>query len=133
MKNNLADKQLSCDLELVFPGFTYEQFVNLVGSPTFTGYSFENKEKLGWGAVISQDSEIFVSREKLCSVIIFFLNNLAKLVEKVRSTNLEAQIILRIGIYYKTYSLTLPLDLKLIKLLQDLSVELEISTYSSSE
>lgn len=124
---------LSFDIEVSFPEITYRHLHKITNDTPPPGFSLENKESLGWGGVISKDDEIFGNRDDISIVATDLLKNISQTINAIRKENPTTNIILRIGIYYESYSLTISLNHDIIRLLNEFDIEIEISTYPSGD
>jgi hypothetical protein len=97
------------------------------------GYAIEDKSDRGWGCVISLDHSWQGDRREVSALIVEFIELLHPIIISVVNSHANSTAMVRLGVYYSTYTLTLLLNKTVHKLLGEMGVELEISTYPSDE
>lgn len=121
----------SCDIEIIFPGISFDVLMQLAKKIPMTGYCVEDKSDRGWGCVIVRAQCWDGDRRKLSSLIVDFVSPLRPLIQEA-AKYIDAAMKIRLGVYYDTYTLTLPFDRQAIECLNDIYAELEISGYPST-
>ena len=121
----------SCDIEIIFPGISFDVLMQLANNTPMTGYCVEDKSNLGWGCVIARAQSWDGDRRKLSNLIVEFVSPLRPLIQEA-TKYINAAVKIRLGIYYDTYTLTLSFDRQSIECLNDISADLEVSSYPST-
>lgn len=119
----------SCDIELAYTGIELDTVVKQLHALLTQGYSIEDKSASGWGCVISRDEEWVGDRRKLSELINQFLVDNNKIFKALNSQKKSPEPVLRIGIYYDSYTFTIPLSSDCFKGLVELNFSCEISMY----
>jgi hypothetical protein len=125
--------ECSCDIELALIKPIDENLLIFINSYVVEGYSVENKNDLGWGYVISKDEEWVGDRRKISDLICRFLSDIEAIILRVRDVRPKIDPILRIGLYYGSYTFTINLLKESINKMERAGVELELSLYPSLE
>lgn len=128
---DLAQWSCSCDIEVVFPGIAFDVLIDLARDTLLAGYNVEDKSSSGWGCVISRGQCWEGDRRELSTLIVEFISPLNSLILDARD-HVSSTIIIRLGIYYDTFTLTLRFDRNALQSLNDACAELEISSYPSN-
>lgn len=122
----------SCDIELVFPNAKFELLEKIASAAAFSaGYCLEDRSDRGWGSVIARDESWLGDRRDISALVVEFL-----LPFKFLSTSLvelNSPVIVRLGVYYGTFTLTIQLNREALLCLEQLGAEIEISTYPADD
>lgn len=119
----------SCDIEISFPSLEIEDFVAKLPD---NSYVVEDKRELDWGVVIARDSTWQGDRRDISNLVVEFLSPIKKQILATKSI-CAATPIVRLGVYYGSFTFTLLLSEIAIGILRELSLELEISMYPTDE
>jgi hypothetical protein len=127
-----SDKEwaCSCDIEVALPHAPPDIAAQLerMLSPD---YGVENRSDRGWGIVIVRHQEWYGDRRKLSLCITEFIADLEHL--DLPNINIgDASPIVRVGVYYDTFSFTLTLSNEAMISLQSAKATLEVSLYPSN-
>jgi len=121
----------SCDIEIVFPAITMDTLKGFVDEfPISSGCSVDDKSDRGWGCVVTRDQCWEGDRRKISKLIVEFVTPLQSLIQAVIN-QVDSPAIVRLGIYYSTFTLTVSLDRQALECLSSIGAELEVSTYPS--
>jgi len=131
-KSSPKQWECSCDIELTFIDLDINDLITIVSDKDHHGYSIVNKSHIGWGSVISSDEDQVVDRRKISDLINSFLLKFDGVVCTVKDSFPPTKIILRVGIYYNSFTFTLPLNIEAISQMERSGIEVEVSLYPSS-
>lgn len=110
------------DIEVAFPGVSATQGSQLFGTLPKDFY-FEEREAQGWGVVIATSRDL---PEDVDDAIMTFLQPLERIATQISS----ARGILRLAVYYDTYTCTLRINC--VGLIAEYGLSLEVSAYPTS-
>lgn len=122
----------SYDIELAFTDLEFDVVLKKINCCIAEGYSIEDKSSLGWGCVVSRDDEWVGDRRELSALIDQFLNDIGSLLSALRSRLEFSDPVLRIGIYYDSYTLTIPLSSECLERIAKSNINIELSVYPST-
>ncbi len=132
VENSSQQWDCSCDIEIAFIDLSVNELHQIIDNFQIKGYSLEDKSHLGWGSVISRDEEWVGDRRKISYLIGGFLSEFDDVIRAVHKSFPKIKSILRIGVYYDSFSLTLPFYQDSIKHMEQAGVDVEVSLYPST-
>ena len=118
----------SCDIEISFPGLSFDELVELSAKLPQLKYLVSDKTDQGWGCVIELRDCWSGDRREVSLLIVDFLASVQALVNDV-AQSLTGKPILRLGIYHETFSFTLQLDSSALASISVCGAELMVSLY----
>ncbi len=131
VENTPNEWDCSSDIEIAFIGLDADKFFMIIDDLKMNDYSLEDKTSSGWGCVISRDDEWIGDRRKLSDLIEKFLIEIGDVIRMVFDNYPEIKPILRVGVYYSSYTLTLPFSQESIKSMEQANIDFELSLYPS--
>lgn len=134
-KNTKDVWECECDIELIFVHISYRVLLSIVrpfALNALEGMVMEDRTNKKWGSVIARDSTWIGDRREINTLILEFIRQLHGPIQTVINSY-QSPIILRLGIYHKSYEFTLRLNSKISQIFSENGIDLEISIYPSYE
>jgi hypothetical protein len=128
-ENTSNEWDCSSDIEVAFIGLDADKFFMIIDDFKMKDYSLEDKTSSGWGCVISRNDEWIGDKRKLSNLIGEFLTEIDDVIRIVHDKYPEIKPVLRVGVYYSSYTLTLPFSQESIKSMEQADIDFELSLY----